>query len=109
MSGEGVDSDSDFDGCVFDNDQALSSGGAVVVEGAIDPDTAEPTTARFHDCVFTRAWIGGQHVCVIRWIEQLLTLTATAQQTTRLCKAARSMLRPPSRVAPVSSWKGALN
>lgn len=55
LSGEGVNSDSDFDGCIFDNDQALSSGGAVVVEGAIDPDTAEPTTARFHDCVFTRA------------------------------------------------------
>jgi hypothetical protein len=43
--------------CVFDNDLAVSSGGAVVVEGAIDPDTAEPTTARFHDCVFTRACV----------------------------------------------------
>lgn len=55
LSGEGIDSDSDFTGCLFDSDQALSSGGAVVVEGAIDPDTAEPTTARFHDCSFTRA------------------------------------------------------
>jgi sorbitol-specific phosphotransferase system component IIA len=45
--------------CVFDSDLAASSGGAVIVEGAIDPETAEPTTARFHDCVFTRAFLDG--------------------------------------------------
>lgn len=27
----------------------------MIVEGAIDPDTTEPTTARFTNCVFTRA------------------------------------------------------